>query len=115
MAKCVGLLYPCSVKKSFKIPKYVTLGAHRIKIKYVKNLHKKKSAVGMAYFNENEIWIQANTKQFPSAPSQQKQWYYHELFHHMLFLSGFHKLNEDEDFVDLISQYQTQASETEEY
>jgi hypothetical protein len=103
------------MKGKFKIPRYVTVGAHRLRIRYSKNIHKKKNAVGIAVPYTNEIWLQADVKDFPSAPSQQRQWYFHELLHHILNAMNESKLNENDDFVDNLAQYLTQAIESEEF
>jgi len=81
------------------IPKQLYLGSQKIKIVRRKNIMKKLKVLGVAYFYENKILIQAGDDE-DSSYDQKELAYMHELVHMILCMMGEHKLNANEKFVE---------------
>jgi predicted xylose isomerase-like sugar epimerase len=91
------------------IPKEILLFNQRIKIIKSRTLLQKKGLFGDCQFNKNKIYIQVSTRKHQISKEQIKQTLTHEVFHMILYHTGYHHLMNNEPFVsnvsNLIHQY----------
>lgn len=85
----------------FPIPHEFTLMGQKIRVNFCDNLLDEHECLGRSFLLNNLIELQSPNEEVSESMVYATWW--HEFFHFAAFLTGYDKLNRNEQFIDLMS------------